>query len=338
MKRMALIQYFLLSAFLLCLLSCYGHDYKDTIFDESKIDNNIPNIDNYILSKMRLFKIEKVSISLVENGKTKYVKGYNTTPTEQFRAASITKVLIAYASLILEEEGKLDLDRPLYEYVRKEYFPAESKSRIITLRMILTHTSGMGNNSNTYDWNTYAEPGKAFHYSTSGFIYLLNVLQEIVDGKLDEFIYKRIINPLGMVNSKFETSIYKERYNLVDSGLMTTPNDLAILVNNILNPDSPYNMINRKMLTDQIQIDRHNYWGLGIGLEHGNGLDILWQTGNSQNIWHSLIYFSIKDRTGFIIMTKGKNGYKINQDIIHNAIGGSYYNYTAVLKTAMNRK
>jgi CubicO group peptidase (beta-lactamase class C family) len=323
---------------IIVLSSCLSLGDKGEILSRESIVAKIPQIDAFVEKEMKRTEVEKVSIAIVARGEPVYERGYGSSPEERFRAASITKAFLAYAALLLVEEGRLGLDEPLSRYAKKDYFPAGSESGRVTLRMVLTHTSGMGNGNNVYDWKTYAEPGKAFHYSTSAFIYLLNILDDMTGGEVKEYIDTNILLPLGMKASSFETLRYKGWLGLANGGLLTTPGDLAKFYGELMEPRTLNEAVDREMLTDSIRIDGHNSWGLGVGLQHGKGPDILWQTGNSQNLWHSFVYFSIRDRTGMVVMTKGKKGYKIYQDISRFGVGGSYYDIFSVLRTAITPK
>ena len=98
-----------------------------------------------------------------------------------FEAASMSKPLAAYAALKLAEQGKLDLDRPLYEYLHEPYLKDEPLHRKITARMVMSHTTGfpnwrpggwLGSEPLTVDF----EPGTKSGYSGEGFLYLQRVL------------------------------------------------------------------------------------------------------------------------------------------------------------------
>ena len=62
-----------------------------------------------------------------------------------FEACSMSKTPFAYVVLKLVEEGRLDLDKPLVEYLDRPYLADEPRHRKITARMVLTHTSGFPN-------------------------------------------------------------------------------------------------------------------------------------------------------------------------------------------------
>lgn len=128
-----------------------------------------------------------------------------------FWIASMTKPITAVAVLMMQDEGKLSIEDPLVKYL-----PGFDKR--ITLRHMLTHTSGMGEatadelkNAKTladlvpvYVTKPVAfEPGSQWRYCQSGINMLARVV-EVVSGKqFPEFLSERLFGPLGMKDTTF---------------------------------------------------------------------------------------------------------------------------------------
>lgn len=200
---------------------------------------------------------------IVRNGKIAYYKsvGYDkdvNTPLQKdgiFRIASQTKAITSVAVMMLYEEGKFMLDDPISNYIpefRKpvvldKFNKADSSyttvpaKREITIRDLLTHTSGIGYAQiGSAEANAiYAKAGVVggigvnkilladkmkilgglplFHQPGERFTYGLNTdvlgyLVEVVSGmNLDAFLHKRIFEPLGMKDTYFY--LPKEKYN-----------------------------------------------------------------------------------------------------------------------------
>jgi CubicO group peptidase (beta-lactamase class C family) len=133
------------------------------------------------------------------------------TPRTLFSIASLSKTITAAAILALEEDGKITLDDPL-----SKFFPDIPKTaRTITIRQLLTHTSGLP------DWPgesarmtrdefvraLLAQPredtGGLSFYSNSGYT-LLGAILEVASGEVfADFVRKRIFEPAGMSSSGF---------------------------------------------------------------------------------------------------------------------------------------
>jgi CubicO group peptidase (beta-lactamase class C family) len=164
-------------------------------------------------------------------------------PTDAvFRIASQTKALVSVAVMMLQEEGKLLLSDPVGKYLpefrsttvavsREGGYDVVPARRPITLRDLLTHTAGIGYGSGVARdrWEAAgiqgwyfahrnepvaatvarmaalpfdAHPGDAFVYGYGTDI--LGVVVEVVGGlPLDEFLRRRILEPLGMKDTHF---------------------------------------------------------------------------------------------------------------------------------------
>ena len=146
-----------------------------------------------------------------------------------FELASVTKPLTATAIMILIEEGKLNLNQNVKEFYPS--FPYEG----ITVKMLLTHRSGMMNYvyftdhiwkdkrkgmSNTDVMNLIAEhkpapyssPDKRFHYNNSNYMVLAAIIEKVSGKSYAEFMKERIFIPSGMKN----TTVYsKVKYDKI---------------------------------------------------------------------------------------------------------------------------
>jgi len=134
-----------------------------------------------------------------------------------FAIASMTKPITATAVMILQEDGKLKLDDPVSKYLpafaEMKLKSGERAKNAITIRHLLTHTSGLGGdqqNEGTLAETADAlakrvldfEPGTQWQYSPS-----LNVagrIVEVVSGEsFDQFLAKHIFEPLEMNDTSF---------------------------------------------------------------------------------------------------------------------------------------
>lgn len=129
-----------------------------------------------------------------------------------FWIASMTKPVTAVAVMIMQDEGKLSIDDPLNKYIPE--FPANG----VTLRHMLTHTSGMGEASPAELASAksladlvpiYAAkplgfpPGSQWRYCQSGINMLGRVVEVVSGSTLPDFFEKRIFRPLGMKDTAF---------------------------------------------------------------------------------------------------------------------------------------
>lgn len=162
------------------------------------------------------------SVLVLRDGAPVVRKGYGmaeletrraATPATNYRLASMTKQFTATGILLLRRDGKLSLDDSIRHWLPS--LPAEDQA--ITLRELLTHTSGLidyedlipTNRTAQIDDNDvldmlsaehrlYFAPGSAYRYSNSGYVLLGLVIERASGQSLQAFLYQRIFAPLGM--------------------------------------------------------------------------------------------------------------------------------------------
>lgn len=139
-----------------------------------------------------------------------------------FDIASLTKCLATTVAVLqLYEQGRVAIDEPVQTYLPEFNETNDPRRAQVTLRMLLTHTSGIGGDlSHQGPWGlTEADkaggvhraltaplefgPGELFHYSDIGFI-ILGVLVETMTGQpLDSYVQDNVFAPLGMTDTRY---------------------------------------------------------------------------------------------------------------------------------------
>jgi CubicO group peptidase (beta-lactamase class C family) len=136
-----------------------------------------------------------------------------------FNLASVAKHITAFAILKLEEEGKIDLDAPVHQYIPD--LPDYGKE--ITVKQLIFHTSGLGSTDNIrlfagisleQPWTSEDEfeliksyrilnfnPGDEYLYSNAGYGLLAKIIENLSGQAYDDYIENEIFSPLGMQNS-----------------------------------------------------------------------------------------------------------------------------------------
>ncbi|RQO36682.1 serine hydrolase [Chryseobacterium sp. KBW03] len=164
------------------------------------------------------------SVLIAEKGKIIFEKsyGYRNAPKKQkntnnslYRVFSTTKMFTATVILQLEEQGKLSLNDKL-----SKYYPDFPKGDSITLANLLSHTSGIPNDTNseyTVDEETFIKyisakplsfsPGKDWDYSNSGYYILSYIIKKVSGLNYDQAIENYILKPLKMDHSGFHFNI-----------------------------------------------------------------------------------------------------------------------------------
>lgn len=176
------------------------------------------SIEVFLQTQMKALDVLGVSLAIINEGEVAYhwVEGYAdlekkkvVTDKSIFEGASLSKPLFAYFVLGFVEEGKLDLDRPLYEYLPYPDIAQDERYKKITARMVLTHTSGFPNWRSDYDGGELFisfEPGSTFQYSGEGYQYLAKVLAHVMDtddAGLEAMYQERVAQPLHLKHTKY---------------------------------------------------------------------------------------------------------------------------------------
>jgi len=139
-----------------------------------------------------------------------------------FDLASMTKALATTTAIMqLHEQGRIEFDEPVQNYL-PGFNPTDDPRRAqVTIRMLLTHTSGIGGDlSMQGPWGLnpadkaagihLAEvsslefgPGEGFHYNDINFILLGQILEQITGQPEDEYVAEHVFGPLGMTETRY---------------------------------------------------------------------------------------------------------------------------------------
>ena len=145
----------------------------------------------------------------------------NTTDTK-FRIGSVTKQFTAVSILLLQEQGKLDIDAPIATYLKdtpEAWGP-------ITVRNLMRHTSGITNVTALDEFRGKSrlpltqdeliamfrdlpldfEPGSKFAYSNSGYVLLSRIVENVSGEDLGSFYAANIFEPLGIKDTGLDVS------------------------------------------------------------------------------------------------------------------------------------
>jgi len=181
--------------------------------------------DELAVSYLKTYQVPGLGLGVVRDGKAIWRAGYGSTrvgtnsrvtPDTLFHMASVTKPLVATAVMQLVERGAVDLDEPFATFV-PTFNIADARGREITVRHLLTHTSGLPD-VESYDWEhpefdddaleryirslgsirLLTAPGERFAYSDIGFDILGALIARISGVPFEQFVAAQILEPLGM--------------------------------------------------------------------------------------------------------------------------------------------
>ena len=241
-----------------------------------------------------------VAVAIVKDGAIVHKKGYGMAnleydvpidPSTVFHIASISKQFTVFSVLLLEQEGKLNLDDDIRKYIPE----VPDFGKPITLRHLASHTSGLRD-----QWNLLAmagwrlddvitrehilklvskqkalnfNPGDEFLYCNTGFTLLAEVVSRVSGKSFATFTKARIFSPLQMHSTLFyddhekivknraysyywEGNEYRKNVlsyaNVGATSLFTTVEDLSLWVLNFADPEVGSPSIIQKMNTPAV--------------------------------------------------------------------------------------
>ncbi len=170
------------------------------------------------------------AVGVFRDGEIEYARGYGManlelsvaiTPSTVFDIGSTSKQFSAFAVLLLEQDGKLDIDDDVRKHVPQ--FPHYGPT--ITIRHLMQHTSGLRDYLGLFwlggvNWKDVTtsedaleaivrqralnfEPGDEYLYSNSGFFLLSEIVRRVSGKSLAELARERIFVPLGMRHTRY---------------------------------------------------------------------------------------------------------------------------------------
>lgn len=198
------------------------------------------NEEMNLRSQMKALNVPAVSIAAIRNGAIDWAQAYGVssidggpvTTKTLFGAASISKPVTALGVLKLVEEGKIDLDANVNQYLKRWKIPENefTAKEKVTVRELLNHTSGIGtHNGEIYDPSeplptllqlldgekpartvpvrVEAIPGTKFAYANGGYLMLYLLIEDVSGQSFAVYMKRNVLDPIGMKDSTFEAPL-----------------------------------------------------------------------------------------------------------------------------------
>jgi CubicO group peptidase (beta-lactamase class C family) len=193
----------------------------------------IQRIEQLIMKHMQQIRAPGLALAIVEDSEIRYLQGFGTntsaepekktTPTTLFYIGSLTKPLVATAVMRLVDLGRLDLDKSIATYLP---FCIQERFTPITMRMLLSHTSGLPTvdisvakkgaaTLGAFVQETFtqlqpvAPPGKLHYYSNLGYIVAGYIAECITHTSFPEIMQQLVFEPLAMTRSTFHPAAFE---------------------------------------------------------------------------------------------------------------------------------
>jgi CubicO group peptidase (beta-lactamase class C family) len=166
--------------------------------------------------------VDKGAVTVAVSGTANVNTGLPVVRETLFQAGSIGKSYTATAIMQLVDDGRLDLDAPLREYLPDLEFADPTVSKTLTSRQVLTHTAGIDGDrldeemacgrgddcveryvAGLHDLPLITEPGGLWSYCNSGYVVLGRVIEVLTGMTYEQAITTRILEPLGAKDTLF---------------------------------------------------------------------------------------------------------------------------------------
>lgn len=327
--------------------------------DKFRLENGAPvsfsKLDTFLKSQMDSIGIPGLSFALINDGQIVFRRtlGVTNVETKQrvsygtiFDAASMTKTPFALLVIRLAEKGVLNLDKPLFTYLPYPDIAHDERYKLITARMVLSHTTGFPN------WRFFNKdgkldikftPGTQVQYSGEGYEYLANVIAHLMGIKkndLQELFNEEIAKPFGMDKTYFTWNSWVEDHRAtghVDGkiaegyGINSTKPDffasyslqteainyarflIGMMQGKGLKKESYEEML--KVQFPDASNPGQSQWGLGIAIKPTEFGDEYSHGGFNLN-FTSEFMFNKKQKFGYVFFTNCNKGSTLNKKLV----------------------
>jgi CubicO group peptidase (beta-lactamase class C family) len=210
---------------------------------KSPVKATLEGLDERIVTAMNHYVLSGMAVGVVQDGRLIYGKGFGlaearsqkpVTCDTAFRIASISKTFTAIAVMQLWEQGKFNLDDPINDHLRAyKVLHPDPAAPAVTIRHLLTHTSGIGEMRDLADlfqgaifhknegevkpgepMPSLAEyyrgnlqpdvyPDEKWAYANHAFGTLGQLIEDISGEPFPEYMRNHVLDPLGMHHSDF---------------------------------------------------------------------------------------------------------------------------------------
>lgn len=297
------------------------------------------------------------AVGIIEDGKIKEIRNYGYADLEhkisvddntKFKIASISKTVTSYAIMQLVDEGKLNLDEPVNNYLKKWKIPqSEFDENKVTLRTLMAHTSGLTGSDEcgyTYplptieqalkdrDIKLKREPGTVFEYSEfAGLGICQLVIEDVTGEKFEDYMKNNIFKNANMNNTSYDNKSNDNSFAIPYAGLKkpieitpivmnggggvtTTANDLASFAIELMNY---YNTGNKEMFTAQKNtVSTGGRYGLGIIPRKLKNGKTVYEHNGTLTGWNAQLVIEPESKNGIVILTNSDKAFFLTYELM----------------------
>ena len=346
--------------------------------DGSRISTS--EVEQTVTRLMHKAHVTGLSLAIINDNKIAYVKSFGFRNKEEQKpltentvmyGASFTKSVFAYTVMQLVAEGIVDLDKPIYQYFPKplpEYekyqdLASDERYKLLTMRMLLSHTVGFPNFrflNPDEKLDIKFTPGTKYAYSGEGINLAQFVVEAITKKDVGEMMQERVFKPFGMTRTsmtwdeKFKNDLalgydekeqplgHKQRGGVRAAGSMdTTISDFARFMEALMQGKGITKRAKEIMLSPQIQIYSKTQfptlssatteenraiklaYGIGWGLFQTPHGKAYFKEGHDDGWENHVVAFPDK-KIALVLMANSSNGDSIFKELLETLISDKY--------------
>lgn len=172
-------------------------------------------LDIVVPERMAALNVPGAAIAIVKNGRPVFIGHFGMADRRhddliksdtKFEAGALGEVVTTYAAATMMRDKLLFIDAPLSRDLTKRWIDNQKDDAAVTLRLVLSHMSGLGDNAIHPSGQLMSEPGTKFSHSGEGYVYLQHVMETVAESPFEALMRARVFGPLGMTHSSFLAS------------------------------------------------------------------------------------------------------------------------------------
>ncbi len=198
--------------------------------------------DSVVPQLLKKTSVPGIALAVIQDGDVLFSRSYGYSALQPaalvsdstcFNIGSVSKTLTAWGVMKLVEEGLIDLDEDVDQYLKRWHLPrSEYDHRRVTIRRLLNHTSGLSNYPMNELLNGYPvdselpsieealsrafpvfgnlrlieEPGENYQYNNGNYLILQLLIEEVTGIPFNRYMDSVVFNPLGMSHTGYKLS------------------------------------------------------------------------------------------------------------------------------------
>jgi len=213
----------------------YGQPASDSTYHLIHV---IDHYNKFVQQLMKNWELPGCAVAIVKNNKIVYINAFGVRKIGQnkrvtihtiFRLASVSKGFASVLTGLLVQDGKLNWDDKVVKYVPRFALKNRNATRSLTIRHLLSHTSGLPAHTFTNlleedlpitdiyrklrNVPLAAPVGKYYGYQNVIYNLIADIIKSATGSSYEELVMRRIFKPLGMVNASIGMEVFTASTN-----------------------------------------------------------------------------------------------------------------------------